>query len=76
MNRELYEAMRRFFDSPFAVHDNYLTICSIAFTYPSTSENEATAQKFADWYTVYRPRLGSRISHKKEESTLTIFRKK
>ena len=75
MNRTLYEQMKKFFDFPFVTND-YPAIHTIGFTYPATYENDAAAEKLADWYADYRPWLKCRITHAETEATLVISRKK
>lgn len=47
MNRELYEQMKKYFDLPFGVHD-CPSIHSCGFTYLTTYENDAAAEKLID----------------------------
>lgn len=75
MNRELYEQMKKYFDLPFGVHD-CPSIHSCGFTYLTTYENDAAAEKLIDWYAAHRPYFKGRITHAEEKSTLVISRKK
>ena len=56
--------------------DDCPSIHSCGFTYLTTYENDAAAEKLINWYAAHRPHFKGRITHTEEKSTLVISRKK